>query len=58
MREIHVAFATEEIKKSFEELKSGKFEDNQLYEFIQRAIDDLKKNPFVGKNVAKNIIPK
>jgi len=37
-REIHVGFATEEIKKAFEELKTGKFEDKQLYEFLQRAI--------------------
>ena len=58
MREIQVAFATTEIKKAFEELKSGKFEDKQLYEFLLRAIDDLKRNPFVGKNVPKNLIPK
>lgn len=57
-REIHVGFATEEIKKAFEELKNGKFEDKQLYEFLQRAVDDLKKNPFVGKNIPKNLIPK
>lgn len=50
-REIHVGFASEEIKKAFEELKTGKFEDKQLYEFLQRAFDDLKKNPFVGKNI-------
>ena len=58
MREIQVGFATPEIKKAFEELKSGKFEDKQLYEFLRRAIDDLKKNPFLGKNVPKNLIPK
>jgi len=58
MREIKVGFASEEIKKAFDELKSGKFEDKQLYEFLERAIDDLKKNPFVGKNVPKNLIPK
>lgn len=58
MRAIHVGFATEEIRNAFEELKSGKFEDKQLYEFLNRAIDDLKKNPFVGKNIPKNLIPK
>ena len=31
MREIKVGFASEEIKKAFDELKSGKFEDKQLY---------------------------
>ena len=58
MREIHVAFATPSIKKAFDELESGKFEDKQLYTFLQRALDDLKKNPFIGKNVPKNLIPK
>ena len=58
MRETRVGFASGEIKKAFEELKDGKFEDKQLYEFLQRAIDDLKKNPFVGKNIPKNLIPK
>ena len=58
MREIIVGFATEDITKAFNELKDGKFEDKQLYGFIQRAIDDLKKNPFVGKNIPKNLIPK
>ena len=57
MRSIHVAFASEEIRNAFGELKGGKFEDKQLYGFIQRAIDDLKRNPFVGKNVPKNLIP-
>jgi hypothetical protein len=58
MREIHVSFATEGIRKAFEKLKGGKFEDKQLYGFLQRAIDDLKKNPFIGKNIPKNLIPK
>ena len=49
MRQISVAFANEGIRNAFVELKGGKFEDKQLYEFLQRAIDDLKKNPFVGK---------
>ena len=35
MREIKVAFATEQIKKAFEELKMGKFEDKQLHEFLK-----------------------
>ena len=57
-REIDVGFGSEEIRKAFEELKEGKFEDKQLYEFLQRAIDDLKKNPFIGINIPKNLMPK
>jgi len=58
MREIGVAFVDQETKKAFEELKNGKFEDKQLYEFLIRAIDDLKKNPYTGINIPKNLIPK
>ncbi|MFH1420460.1 MAG: hypothetical protein ABIG30_00670 [Candidatus Aenigmatarchaeota archaeon] len=58
MREILVSFANEEVEKAFEELKNGKFEDKQLYGFLQRAIEDLKKNPLVGVNVPKNLLPK
>lgn len=58
IREIHVGFANEEIKQSFEALKSGKFEDKQMFEFIQRAIDDLSRNPLIGINIPKNLIPK
>jgi len=57
-REMMVAFATKEVRNGFEELKGGKFEDRQLYGFLQRAMGDLKKNPFIGINVPKNLIPK
>ena len=40
---IYVAFASPKLEKDFEKLKEGKFEDKQLYSFIERAIDDLKK---------------
>ena len=42
---IYVAFANPKLEKNFEKLKQGTFEDKQLYDFIQRAILDLKKNP-------------
>ena len=38
---IHVAFASINLENDFEKLKNGKFEDKQLYGFIQRAITDL-----------------
>ena len=58
MREKFVAFASEEIKHAFEELGKGKFEDLQLLGFLRRAIDDLKKNPLIGINIPKNLIPR
>ncbi len=57
MKEIYVAFISEKIKEQFEKLKQGKFEDKQLSKFIQRAIDDLKQNPFSGIKITKKIWP-
>ena len=57
-REIHVAFVTKKLKEQFESLKEGKFEDKQLYDFIGRATDDLKKNPICGIKITKKLWPK
>jgi len=53
----YVAFAEEKLKKEFGKLESGKFEEKQLYEFINRAIEDLKKNPFCGIRMSKKLTP-
>ena len=53
-----VLFADEKTQKVFEELKSGKFEDKQLYDFINRAIKDLKENSFCGIHIPKRLWPK
>lgn len=58
MKEYYVAFIDEKTKKAFEELKKGKFEDSELYGFINRAIDDLKKDPMCGIRIPKKQIPK
>ncbi|MEK6984213.1 MAG: hypothetical protein AABX33_06585, partial [Nanoarchaeota archaeon] len=39
---IYVTFGDKKIENEFEILKEGKFEDKQLYEFINRAIQHLK----------------
>ncbi len=57
-KEIKVAFANSKIKKSFDELKKGKFHEEQLYKFIIRSLDDLKQNPFCGTKIPKKIWPK
>ena len=57
-RKIQVAFANENLKKSFFELKEGKFKEKQLFNFIDRAICDLKENPFCGIRVPKKLWPK
>ena len=54
-RDKFVVFADEKIKEAAELLKK---EDPELYKFIERAIDDLKKDPFCGTSIPKKLIPK
>lgn len=53
-----VAFAELSLKKAFEELKTGKYEDKQLVRFLDRAIEDLKENPFCGIRIPSKLWPK
>jgi len=48
-----VAFADEGVKKAFDELKTGRFEEKQLAGFIERAIAVLKENPLAGVAVPR-----
>ena len=57
-KQTNVAFITQKLKEQFEDLKNGKFEDKQLYQFIGRAIDDLKQNPLCGIKIPKKLWPK
>lgn len=52
---IYVAFASPKLEKDFEKLKEGRFEDKQLYSFIERAIDDLKKNLMRRVKISKKL---
>ena len=45
-----VLFIEPKLQNEFESLKAGKFEDKQLYKFIDRAITDLKHSPVCGIN--------
>ena len=38
-----VKFGDENLRKAYHELESGKFEDKQLKEWLDRARDDLQK---------------
>ena len=58
MKETFVAFIDEKIKRDFESLKGGKFEDEKLFGFIKRAISDLKENPTCGAKIQKDRWPK
>lgn len=55
---VYVTFGEKKLEKEFEQLREGKFEDKQLYIFIERAIKDLKANPMSGIKVPKKLWPK
>jgi len=57
-KNINVGFISHKLKDQFNTLKSGKFEDKKLFDFIDRAIDDLKKNPMCGTKIQKKLWPK
>jgi len=57
-REKFVTFTDDATKEAFDNLKEGKFEDKQLYNFINRALDDMKENPFVGMHIPSKQWPR
>ena len=40
-----IQFVNEKVKKAFEELDSGKYEEKELKKFIIRAFADIGENP-------------
>ena len=58
MKDILVAFISKKLKEEYMSLDSGKFEDKQLFNFIERAISDLKENPMCGTKIPKKLWPK
>lgn len=57
-KQVYVAFAEMKLEREFETLKEGKFQDKQLYHFIERAIKDMKNNPACGIKIPKRLWPK
>ncbi len=52
-----VGFIDESTREAFFKLKNGKFEEKELASFIERAIRDLKENPFVGVKIPQKLWP-
>ncbi|MEX0920353.1 MAG: hypothetical protein WDZ69_02105 [Candidatus Pacearchaeota archaeon] len=50
-----VFFNDKSLKQSFETLKDT---DEDLYDQIDKATDEIRKNVFCGRNVKKKLIPK
>ena len=57
-KNILVGFADTKIKQAFLSLKNGKGSELHLYEFLNRAFDDLKKDPSCGIKIPKQLWPK
>ncbi len=54
-KEGEIRFGDEKLKEAFDELEQ---KDNDLYEQLQKAIEEIRKNVFCGRNVKKELIPK
>lgn len=52
-----VRFSNENIQKAFEKLKDGKGDEKELYEWLERAFEDIEKNAFCGIQLPKRLIP-
>ena len=52
-----IYFVDENLKKAFEELKSGTSEETRLYEWLKRAFEDMQQNAFCGIQISKRLIP-
>ena len=52
-----VVFVDEKLRRAFENLKDSKTEDKKLYEWLNRAFDDLAEDAFCGIQIPKKQIP-
>lgn len=53
-----VVFADEKIKKAFEKLKESTTEKKMLYDWLNRAFDDIAKDATCGIQIPNKLIPK
>ena len=56
--ESKIQFANEKVEEAFKKLNRGKYEEERLYEWILRAFNDLKGNPFCGIQIPRRLMPK
>jgi Txe/YoeB family toxin of Txe-Axe toxin-antitoxin module len=57
MKKIFVAFQDEKLLKAYNFLKENE-EHKKLFDWINRAIDDLKDSPSCGIKISKKLWPK
>lgn len=53
-----IVFADAKLKKAFDMLKAGPYEDKTLHEFLVRAFEDIKKKPACGIQIPNRLMPK
>ena len=53
-----IRFAEEKLKEALVKLKTSKTEDQRLYKWINRALDDIEEDVFCATQVPKKLIPK
>jgi hypothetical protein len=53
-----VVFPDKRLKASFDKLCDSKSEEKQLYDWLNRAFDDISQNAFCGIQIPKKLIPK
>jgi Txe/YoeB family toxin of Txe-Axe toxin-antitoxin module len=54
----HIKFAEEKLKETLAKLKISKTEDQKLYKWIYRALDDIEEDAFCATQIPKRLIPK
>ncbi|MFA5412658.1 MAG: hypothetical protein WC350_04915 [Candidatus Micrarchaeia archaeon] len=57
-RKIEVGFADQGISDAFDALKHGKGAEQELYESLNKAFDELKMDPLCGIKVPRKLWPK
>lgn len=58
MKVHHVAFADAKVEKEYKKLGNQSNPEKNMKRYVDRALDDLKKNPSCGTPLPKKLIPK
>ncbi|MFA6268468.1 MAG: hypothetical protein WCW13_03260 [archaeon] len=53
-----IKFADEKIKQTFFSLKDGRTEEKELFESLNKTLEQLEKNSFCGIQIPKKLIPR
>jgi len=55
--ESEIQFANEKVKEAFDKLELGNYEQKEIKRYLERAFEDICKNPFCGIQIPKRLIP-